>query len=196
MLERYFEVFTATGFLPGTTGSARKADRDVATVLNEDFFRLVAQNLFQNSELQLAEVDQLYTPTDSSIITDLASWKFGKASGLFRYRLGDTAKNTREVFIKLKPDDKAVLDVAATVAELSVKGMGTIFTACSRQTGLAGCHKRELAVYGQTDTRFKRHTPHACLLVDNDEEQRWIIALEAIERPIFMDNRAEARRWP
>ena len=195
LLEHYFEVFTATGFLPGTTGSLRKAARDISTVLNEDFFRLLAQNLFQNLAIQLAGADQLYTPTDSSIITDLASWKFGKPSGLFRYRLTDVARNTREVFIKLKPDDKAVLDVAATVAELSVKGMGTIFSAYNRQTGLAGCHKREIAVYGQSDPRFKRHTPHACLLVDNDEEQRWVIALEAIECPIFMDTRAEARRW-
>ena len=195
LLEHYFEVFTATEFLPGTTGSVRKTARDISTVLNEDFFRLLAQNLFQNAAIQLAGTDQLYTPTDSSIITDLASWKFGKPSGLFRYRLTDVARNTRDVFIKLKPDDKAVLDVAATVAELSVKGMGTIFSAFNRQTGLAGCHKREIAVYGQSDPRFKRHTPHACLLVDNDEEQRWIIVLEAIECPIFMDTRAEARRW-
>ena len=195
LLERYFEVFTETDFLPGTTRSVRKAARNISTVLNEDFFTLLAQNLFQNPDIQLAGTDQLYTPTDSSIITDLASWKFGKPSGLFRYRLTDGAKNTREVFIKLKPDDKAVLDVAATVAELSVKGLGTIFSAFNRQTGLARCHKRELAVYRQSDPRFKRHTPHVCLLVENDEEQRWIIALEAIECPIFMDTRAEAKRW-
>jgi thioester reductase-like protein len=196
LLERYFGVFTATGFLPETATSTGKAARDINSVLDEHFFSALAHKVFRNPDSRLANIERLPTPTDSSIITDLASWKFGKPSGLFRYLLKDETAHTCEVFIKVKPDDKAVLDVAATVAGLSVRGLDTLFATFKHQTGLAGCHKRELAVYRQRDPRFVRHSPSPYLLVDNDVDQRWIIALEAIERPIFMDARATARRWP
>ncbi len=195
LLGRYFEVFTETGFLPRTAGNPGRAVRDVSTVLDEHFFRELARSSFRNPGIRSVGIERLATPVDSSIITDLASWKFGKPSGLFRYRLTDEAAHAHEVFIKVKPDDKAVLDVAATVAELSVKGLGTLFTTFKRQTGLTGCHKRELAVYRQNDPRFIRHTPRPCLLIDNDADQRWIIALETIEYPVFMDTRAIAPRW-
>ena len=196
LLSRYFGVFTETGYLPDTPGSAGKTSRDLSTVLDEDFFRTLSHALFRKPADRQVGFEELTLPTDSSIITDLASWKFGKPSGLFRYRVNDSSGPAREVFIKVKPDDRAVLDVAATVAELAFKGLGSLFGAFERQTGLAGCHKRELAVYRQDDPRFIRHIPRACLLVDQDESQRWIIALEAIERPIFMDTRAGVPRWP
>ena len=195
LLQRYFEGFTHRRFLPRPDRTRDSADRDLSTVLNAPFFALVAQGVFCNPGIRFAGSERLNTPADSSIITDLASWKFGKPSGLFHYRLKDGTSQHLEIFIKLKPDDEAVLDVAATVGELSVKGIGELFLTFRRQTGLAGCHKRELAVYRQSDPRFTSHVPRPCLLIDNDEDQQWIIALEAIERPIFMDSHSSVNRW-
>jgi len=195
LLERYFEGFTHRRFLPRPDRTHDSSDRDLSTVLNADFFASVAQGLFCNPAIRLSGSERLNTPADSSIITDLASWKFGKPSGLFHYRLKDGTSQHHEVFIKIKPDDKAVLDVAATVGELSIKGIGELFLTFRRQTGLAGCHKRELAVYRQSDPRFTSHVPRPCLLIDSDEDQQWIIALEAIERPIFMDSHSSVNRW-
>jgi len=138
---------------------------------------------------------RLRTPADSSIITDLASWKFARPSGLFRYRLTNQASNTREVFIKIKPDDKSVLEVAAAVGELSAPGLGNHLLTYGQQTGLTGCHKRELAIYRQNDTRFKKHVPNPYLLIDSDADLKWIIAMEAIEQPIYMDIHSSASCW-
>jgi len=195
LLSRYFGVFTATGYLPRTPGTAGKAG-DISSVLDGRFFSALSGALFGASGARATGFEKMPLPADSSIITDLASWKFGRPSGLYRYRVSDMAGGARELFIKVKPDDRAVLDVAATVAGLAVEGLGNLFAAFDRQTGLAGCHKRELAVYRQDDPRFMRHVPRPLLLVEEDEAQRWIIALEAIERPVFMDTRAMAPRWP
>jgi thioester reductase-like protein len=195
LLQRYFEGFTHRRFLSRPDRTHDSSNRDLSTVLNAHFFASVAQGLFCNPAIRLAGSERLNTPADSSIITDLASWKFGKPSGLFHYRLKDGTSQSREIFIKLKPDDEAVLDVAATIGELSVKGIGELFLTFRRQTGLAGCHKRELAVYQQRDHRFTSHVPRFCLLIDNDKDQQWIIALEAIERPIFMDSHSSVNRW-
>jgi len=195
LLQHFFETFTCRHFLDKPARTTETACRDPSIVLNKHFFRALARKAFNKTDIQLVEYQLLNTLSDSSIITDLASFKFGKPSGLFHYRLKDETSQYREIFIKLKPDDKAVLDVAATVGELSVKGLGKLFLTFKQQTGLAGCHKRELAVYQQSDPRFTSHIPRPCLLIDNDENQQWIIALEAIQRPIFMDSNSSANRW-
>jgi thioester reductase-like protein len=196
LLSRYFGVFAQDGYLPQAPDASGQHSRDIATVLDEPFFSTLSHAVFGDSGDRAVDFEKMPLPADSSIIADLASWKFGKPSGLYRYRASHKAGGARELFIKVKSDDRAVLDVAATVAELSAKGLGGLFSAYERQTGLAGCHKRELAVYRQDDPRFVRHVPRPCVLVDQDEAGRWIIALEAIERPLFMDARAVAPRWP
>lgn len=195
LLQHYFDTFTYRHFLAKPCSTTETTCRDPSTVLNKHFFSALAQKAFNKTDIKLAEYEQLNTVTDSSIITDLASFKFGKPSGLFHYRLKDETSQSREIFIKLKPDDNSVIDVAATVGELSVKGLGKLFFTFKQQTGLAGCHKRELAVYQQSDTRFTSNTPRPCLMIDNDENQQWIIALEAIQRPIFMDSHSTSNRW-
>jgi thioester reductase-like protein len=195
LLQRYFNAFTTSGFLPRPSGKCSFARRDPGSTLNRRFFTSLAPGVFRSPDARLQQYERLHIPPDSSIITDLASWKFGRPSGLFRYRLVNETSSAREVFIKIKPDDKSVLEVAAAVGELSVPGLGNHFLSYGQQTGLEGCHKRELAIYRQNDPRFKQHIPHPYLLIDRDAELQWIIAMEAIERPIYMDSHSRANRW-
>lgn len=197
LFERYFEDFTDTKFLPAPAPahSNDKSSRDIHTVLNEPFFASLAEQLFGRPNPQICVTEQSPTSAVDSIISDLASWKFGKPSGLFHYQLKDDSTHMREAFVKVKPEDKAVLDVAATVADLSSEGLGALISRYQRQTGLANCHKRELAVYRQTDSRFQAHSPQSFLQVDDDENQQWIIAMQAITDPLFMDTAAISPRW-
>jgi hypothetical protein len=195
LFERYFEAFRETGFLPEAPGGASKTSRDIDAVLNKRFFADLSGVIFKDPDPRAINKERLTTSTTDSIITDLASWKFGKPSGLFRYRLRNDFVEQRDSFIKVKPQDRAVLDVAAAVADFCQDGLGALFYRFERQTGLVDCHKRELEVYRQPDPRFRRHSPRPFLLVDDDEKHQWIIAMEAISKFIFMDTSAEAHRW-
>ncbi|MCI5222037.1 MAG: hypothetical protein D3924_05040, partial [Candidatus Electrothrix sp. AR4] len=102
---------------------------------------------------------------------------------------------SKEIIIKIKPSDKTVLYIAQFVAEFCRPGLGHLFSDNPRQIGLDRSHTRELAIYQQTDIRFKQHTPSALETIWNEKEQQWALVLEAINRPVFQETRAISP-WP
>lgn len=196
LLNHYFKNYIKSGFLPKVSNDSLCKKENISTILNDDYFSNLARKVFQQDYNSSIQVSQQNVLSGSSIIAELASWKTDKVSGLYRYKIDSaTDQSFKEVFIKVKPSNSAVFDVATTIATLCSKELGKCFSEYKKQTGLLDCHKKELAIYQQTDERFLHHSPKLLGIVDEDENEKWILALETITRPVLSDTCAIKDGW-
>jgi len=198
LLERYFASFVDRGFLP----AARRAGvRPGAMVeLDRDFFTAILRRFHGDEALQVRAVSARADISEHSIVAELTSWKYGRATGLRRFSVvtgaRDGAPSGRlELMVKIKPRDEEVMEVGESVAALCSDALGRAFTRFKHRTGLALCHVRELAIYRQQDERFVRHAPTLYGTVRDDERRAWILVLERLEDLELMDTADDVSGW-
>ena len=138
--------------------------------------------------------------SEHSIIAELASWKYGRATGLRRFSVvtgvrDGISSGDLELMVKIKPQDEEVMEVGESVAALCGDALGRAFSRFKRRTGLALCHVRELAVYQQEDERFLRHAPTPYGAVRDDNRHAWILVLEKLVDLELMDTADDVSGW-
>lgn len=192
LLDRYFAAYVASGHLPPKLQRRRKAEatRDLFTPA---FFQRAL-----GDQVRVDSVEALGSGSDHSIISELASWRSGGPSGLFRFRLGlETAGGVavRDVIVKVKPPDHQVIEVGEALARVCGDRIGDAYALWAHRTGLVASHVRELAVYAQTDPRFTRHSPAVWGAVSDERAARWVLVLERVTDGLLMDSVDRPHEW-
>jgi NADP-dependent 3-hydroxy-3-methylglutaryl-CoA reductase len=131
----------------------------------------------------------------ASILGDLASRRFARAIGIFHRRLHHPGGET-DVVVKLKPVDAEVLLMMQGLAAACGRPVAEAFGRFQRDTGFAGTHQRELAIYEQTDPRFVRHTPMVYDLIRDPARETWALILERLNGQVrLMDSADDPSGW-
>lgn len=199
LLDRYFESFVACGFLdapPNRPAQPRRAcSGDVDPSPLGRLFRR-----FHGEETLTVTGARQSLDSENSIITELASWRYGRSRGLFRYRAdmlrsGEDGPRSVDVMVKIKPRDEEVIEIGQRVASLCSTELGRAYERHKHRLGLLGCHIRELAIYEQRDPRFRRNTPVCYGSLRDDRRDSWILVLEYLSDTLLMDSADDVRGW-
>jgi thiamine kinase-like enzyme len=138
--------------------------------------------------------------TGESILTDLTARTAGKLIGLFPFRLtyragGDSIDRRLEVMVKVKPLDQEVILAARGVAAMAGPALRDAFARFPEQTGLTGCHVRELGVYDQGDPRFRKHMPEVYDMLRDDTREAYVVVMERLTGMTLMDTADDVSGW-
>jgi hydroxymethylglutaryl-CoA reductase (NADPH) len=138
--------------------------------------------------------------TDSSILTELTARKIEKLIGLFPVHLrmrdsNGTGFRELDVMVKVKPLDDEVIFMTHHLAAMCGAGLAGSHARFKDRIGFKGCHIRELAVYEQTDPRFRRHVPTVYSTFRDDEREAYVIVMEKLEGLELMESANDPASW-
>jgi NADP-dependent 3-hydroxy-3-methylglutaryl-CoA reductase len=168
--------------------------------LGPAFFEPALRRQEGDQALRAISASRLDVATGSSIVTELTARKISKLAGLLPMKLAWESRGTtreEEIVVKVKPlDAEVILMVNASATQCGAM-VGAAHNRHKDKTGFAGCHVRELAVYEQTDPRFRRHVPRVLLTHRDEAREAYVVAMERIAGPRFtlLDATDNARAW-
>jgi thioester reductase-like protein len=200
LLDRYFNSFVRRGFLtpPGrATRRPRAADNGQFGAAE---FAQVFRRFYHDETLRITGVSEQGRGSEHSIVTELSSWRHGRAQGLSRHRVEFARGNgggvtTLDVMVKMKPQDSELIEIGQSVADLCDPAVGKAYGRFKHSIGLDGSHLRELAIYEQQDREFRRHTPICYGILRNDRRRRWTLVLERLSGTVLMDSADDVEKW-
>jgi thioester reductase-like protein len=199
LLDRYFEDYLRSGFLPEPCDSpVRRRRRQAAGEPGHDRthdaarFTALLRAHFDDRSIDVSRATVLGTGSEHSILGELTAWRHGRRVGLSTQRLDVSQQGAAwslDVVLKAKPHDDEVLDVGQTVADLCSRTLGGAYRAHRETVGLRHGHRREPALYdiaGRHDA-LARHLP-ICFGTWADAERReWGLLLERLDRMALID---------
>jgi thioester reductase-like protein len=220
-LERFFGSLTAAGVVPPRPGAATCRPGVLAHGSGgafewEDCLPDLLRRHFDDPTLGVSRASTPVRLSRQSILTELTTWQSGSTAGLFRQRLDLTSQRARgngggtpphdltpscgvvarlEVVIKVKTEDKHLLDVAEAAAALCDPAVGAAFTRWRSRLGLTGGRLREISLYQQDDERWRRWTPRTYGSAWDEERRRGLLILEDLSATTWMDCCTEAQVW-
>lgn len=136
----------------------------------------------------------------SSIITELSARKVDKLLGLFPYRLQYTSRpegprGSVEVIVKVKPLDEEVLLMLGALAASCGERVAAAFRRHRYQTGIAGCHARELGIYAQDEPRLRRYLPGVVDVMRDDAREMYVLIMERLQGAVLLDSADDVSGW-
>ena len=224
LLERCFDEFVSTGFLPparrrrepaaaataSTAGAARARlepmlrpetpTRSPETTAGVDRARLepLLRRHFADESMALTRVTGGARGAEHSVIGELGAWRGRGRTGLFRRRVelaGRDGARTLDVVLKVKPADRVPIEVAETVAGVCDVRLGRVVRRYRDRIGLRGSHLRELALYAEPDERLRRHTPVCYGTWRDDAREAWGLVLERLDGDVLIDATNDPAAW-
>jgi hydroxymethylglutaryl-CoA reductase (NADPH) len=147
------------------------------------------------SAVRVDRVEIIGEGAGASILGELAARRFSRTIGVFHRRLHH-GRCSSDVIVKVKPLDAEV--------ELMLQGLATScgpevaagWARFGRQAGFAGSHRRELAIYEQSDPRFVRHVPAVYDLLRDDSRETHVLVLERLHGKVrLMDSADDPSGW-
>jgi thioester reductase-like protein len=198
LLDRCFAAFIARGDLPPVARPARAPAAPEA--LGPDVLGDLLRRFYRDGRLQVRRLTRLPAGPSQSLITEVTSWRHGTAAGLSRYRVEFSrgtggSPEVREVVVKVKPEDRDVMEVGEAVAAACGPDLGAAFARHRDRLGLAGSHLRELALYEHPDERLRKHTPVVFGTIRDDGRRRWVVVLEDLAGLPLLDSADDVRGW-
>jgi thioester reductase-like protein len=203
-LERFFASLAAHGVVPSnrrTHADGEKVHRlPSGTASHVDDLTGMLRRHFDDPGLLVQTAGPAQRLSHQSILTELTAWRCGPTVGLFRQPLQLSSRRAGvparlEVVVKVKTDDRHLLDVVEAAAALCNRRVGAAFARRRDQLGLAGGHLREIALYSQTDERWRRLTPICYGTAWDDERQRGSVVMESLGPGVWMDPCTETNAW-
>ncbi|HEX6210081.1 MAG TPA: phosphotransferase, partial [Methylomirabilota bacterium] len=121
--------------------------------------------------------------TRDSIITELTAGRIEKLVGLIPVQLalrpaGGGPPSTLRTMVKVKPLDDEVILMTHRLAAMCGARLAGSHARFKDRLGIKGSHARELAVYEQTDERFRANTPAVYGTFQNPAREAYVIVLE------------------
>jgi aminoglycoside phosphotransferase (APT) family kinase protein len=134
--------------------------------------------------VEIKAIDLRAISTDESIVAELTAWRGGTRSGLYDaevvFRTSKSSCSTTRLFVKSKPLDREVTDVAESVAALASPALGEIIARFRDHLGFTCAHQREIALYSHGDSRLRQHTPRVYATSADDDARQWLVVLESL----------------
>jgi hydroxymethylglutaryl-CoA reductase (NADPH) len=162
--------------------------------LNREFFQRALRDSLDAPGLEVDRVERLDGGPGSSILSELAAHRIGKAVGLHHRRVHHGGEHT-DVVVKVKPLDAEVMLVMQSLAAACGEHVARAHARFRADTGFALCHVRELAVYGQTDARFVQHVPRVYGIHQDDAREAYVLLLERLDDVRLMDTADDPSEW-
>jgi hypothetical protein len=191
LLDTYFQAFIDAGDIPRPAPSTTPPSRAGSLTLDAAFFSRV-------TGLGVTAAHRLGSGSDHSIVSELAGWRSGRATGLFRFRLEiatAAGRRCRDVVAKLKPRDADVIETGQALAAMCDPPVGVQYARWRDRLGMTGAHERELAIYRQTDSRFVTHAPEVLATLCDPAQETWLVVLEQISDAALMDSVERPHAW-
>ena len=168
--------------------------------LDAGFFEPMLRRSLDDQALTVAAVEPLAVELGSSIITELTARKVDKLLGLvplaLRVRGGDGAERALEVIAKVKPLDDEVALMAGSMATMCGGQLAAHYNRFRRRVGFAGCHRRELGIYAQTDPRFVRNVPRIFGTFADEAREAYVVVMERLgDDLLFKDSADDVSEW-
>lgn len=197
LLDRYFTSSIAQQIIADVD---RKPHVRSVTQLNADFFQGILREHYEDPAMIVRDVVNLRDSWQDSITTELTSWRYGTTAGLSQHRVTlDSRKRnvppSLDLFVKVKPRDEDAIAVAESVASMCGSEIGRAFTRHRQQVGIAGCDTREVNLYRQQDSRFRRYVPKVYGTIDNRSQRISILVVESLTEMALMDTAADPSGW-
>jgi thioester reductase-like protein len=186
-IERSFSRFIDRGALPEPARPRLARDRREENFkgLARDWLARVLREHSGKRSLEILSIDLTPTGYEQSILTEITSWYARRGTGLYRAAISlHDANGDRQMvslFLKVKPSDREVMEVAAAVAKLCGARLGLAFDRFKGRLGFTNTHLRELALYEIPDRGVRRHSPTIYGTLRDEPNERWVLALEDLE---------------
>jgi thioester reductase-like protein len=190
VLSRYFDDFERVGLVPRSATRSRSTQPATAPSL-DGVRRQLEQSLSValGDAVRLDSMDLRPIDTDESIVAELTAWRGGTPSGLFHADITVTdaraLRRSKRVFVKSKPVDREIIDVAESVAALASPALGETISRFREHLGFTKAHEREVALYADSDVRLRRHTPAVYATLADDDARQWLVVLESLAETGF-----------
>jgi acyl carrier protein len=187
VLSRYFDDFERVDLVPCLAARVRSSSVDVET---PPLGRVVGQIEHALSKTfgepaRVCSLDLRSINTDESIVAELTAWRGGTKSGLFNadtiIQLGSGMLRPVRLFVKSKPMDAEIIDVAEALAALASPALGETVTRFRGDLGFTRAHEREIALYADSDPRLRRHTPRVFATSSDNDARQWLVVLESFD---------------
>lgn len=200
LLDRYFSFYVRRGFLPPPSRGTRRSGASSNGHLDAGEFGQVFRRFYCDEKLRVTGVVEHSRGSEHSILAELSSWRHSQALGLSRHRVEFVRGNgggagTLDVMVKMKPQDRELIEIGQSVADLCGPALGEAYGRFKHGIGLDGTHLRELAIYEQRHPDFRRHVPTCYGIVRDDRRHRWALVLERLTGTVLMDSADDVRQW-
>lgn len=159
LLERAFGGLVASGFMPAPS-------RPVTPKAQGPEHRALFQACLERTGsvgLQVLTAKRLPwgeagSEVRSSVIGELASWRYGQAAGLSRFEL-QLSEGSLPVVLKAQVPGDSAFEIGGEVAALCSEALGDAWRAHRHHSEVLQGDLREAALYRTQDPRFVAHTP-------------------------------------
>jgi acyl carrier protein len=187
LLSRYFDDYERAGLVPPsiTRPRARRATEPDAPSLADVMPSLTTSlaQLSDDASIEIESVTLRAAKTNDSIVAELTSWRGETRAGLYHADVvvtGRDGRRTVTLFVKSKPADSQVIEVAESVAALASPALGETVARFRDHLGFTRSHVREVALYADQDPRIRRNTPRVFATRSDDVGRQWLVVMESI----------------
>jgi thioester reductase-like protein len=198
LLDHYLAVHVVRGFVPPADRPAVHRAESDAVRLTPAFLEAVLRGGSLGRPIKVVGAEaRTRGAADHSLLGELGAWG-GRETGLWRYRLDLTTpagSSHANVVVKMKPRDEVVITVGERLAHLVDAALGRHYARFRSWLGLTGSHVRELAVYEETDPRFRRHAPAVLGSLRDDARGAWVLVLEDLSGARLLDSVDDPDAW-
>lgn len=164
--------------------------------LNLDFFRAILAKAPRPLKGPPTAYRALPMHDDkNSIVTDFTKRRLNKLLGLFPYEFSFADQEPIKIMLKIKPLDSEVTLMLNSLASMCQPTLANLFRKNYAITGFMQCHRRELAVYRQTDDRFLKYTPRCYGMLEDASREIYLLALENLDHCSLMNTVNTPEVW-
>jgi thioester reductase-like protein len=130
-----------------------------------------------------------------SIVTEIASWRYGGGLGLYGVAQGDSRFDRASLILKIKALDEEAIATAIEVATISNPLLGHLLGRFSDQLQLGGADARETSFYAAAPSGLLELAPRCLAQGRHPETGRAMLLLERLEGVELLNSVDQPRRW-
>lgn len=195
LLERYFDHWVERGLVRHPGGYAAPRLQSAGASANPALAETL-RAYFGDPDLRASETGRVAIGSDSSLVSELGSWRAGAGYALRGVKVGvqraDGSCATLDLVLKTKLPDEVVLDVTAEVATLCDPALGLAFDAYRQRSEFSGARARECALYRSAQGMLREHLP-LCFGVTAEDPP--VLVLERVGDTLLADAVDDVSAW-